>query len=172
MRKMWLGFFTGCSKKVQMANTATDTLTITSRAFEEGGPIPVSYTCDGEEINPPLTVRNIPHGTATLAIITEDPDTSKGTFDHWLVWDIPFMETIEENTNPGISGTNGAGKTGYHGPCPPDGSHRYFFYVYALDVTLSLEAGANKHQLKEAMKNHILAEGTLMGRYEKVKETK
>ena len=150
-------------------DTQNNQLIISSPSFKEGENIPAVYTCDGEGINLPLMIDNIPDGCQTLAIITEDPDTSKGTFDHWVVWNIPKMENIEEGINPGISGINGTGKTGYHGPCPPSGSHRYYFYVYALDVFLDLQAGANKQQLKDTMKPHILAEGTLMGRYQKTK---
>jgi Raf kinase inhibitor-like YbhB/YbcL family protein len=147
-----------------MPTTKHDTLIISSPAFENEGDIPSKYTCDGEEINPPLNVDNIPEGTQTLAIIAEDPDAPKGTFDHWLVWNIPPESIIEENRIPGISGKNGAGKTGYHGPCPPSGSHRYYFYVFALDSSLDLPGGADKKTLKGAIEPHLLAKGTLMGR--------
>jgi Raf kinase inhibitor-like YbhB/YbcL family protein len=150
-----------------MANDEATDLIITSPAFEEGGNIPSKYTCDGEEINPPLNIANIPHGGQMLAVIVEDPDAPNGTFDHWLAWNIPRASTIGENTNPGISGTNSGGKTGYHGPCPPSGSHRYYFHVFALDAILDLGAGENKQRLLEAMQPHILAKGTLMGRYQR-----
>jgi hypothetical protein len=142
-------------------------LKITSNAFRDGGDIPAKYTCDGEDVNPPLMIENIPFGTQTLAIIVEDPDAPKGVFDHWIVWNIPPERIVEENRIPGISGRNGAGKTGYHGPCPPSGTHRYFFYVFALDRSLYLEIGSEKRKLHEAMAGHILAQGTLMGRYTK-----
>ena len=142
-------------------------LIISSSAFEDEGDIPSKYTCEGEEINPPLTVENIPDGTQTLAIIVEDPDAPKGTFDHWLVWNIPPESIIEENRIPGISGKNGAGKTGYHGPCPPSGSHGYYFHVFALDSSLDLEGGTDKKTLQAAMEPHILAKGSLMGKYKK-----
>ena len=151
-----------------MENSETGTLIISSPAFENEGVIPAKYTCDGEEINPPLQVKSIPEGTKTLAIIVEDPDAPKGTFDHWLAWNIPPENAVEEGRPAGISGTNSAGKTGYHGPCPPSGYHRYYFYLFALDSSLNLKAGANKNELKEAMKGHILAGGSLMGRYQKV----
>src|SRR5665647_1795841 len=150
-----------------MENKETNTLIISSPAFESEGIIPSKYTCDGEEINPPLQVDNIPEGTKTLAIIVEDPDAPKGTFDHWLAWNIPPENPIEEDRPAGISGTNGAGETGYHGPCPPSGYHRYYFYLFALDSSLNLKAGAKKDELKEAMKPHILSTGTLMGRYQR-----
>lgn len=103
----------------------------------------------------------------TLALIAEDPDTAKGVFDHWVVWNIERTEAIAEGSNPGISGVNGRGATGYRPPCPPDGRHRYFFYVYALDAHLDLVPGAKKDELKAAMEGHILAQGTLMGHYQK-----
>lgn len=152
-----------------MKHTEHSTLKISSTAFSHQASIPVRYTCEGEGINPPFTIENIPAGTQSLAIIAEDPDTSKGVFDHWVVWNIPVDTHIAENSVPGISGNNSSGKTGYHPPCPPDGSHRYFFYVFALDTELSLAAGAGKKDLQEAMKDHILAAGTIMGRYEKIK---
>lgn len=155
-----------------MANKEPLSLIISSTSFENEGNIPAKYTCEGEDVNPPLKVENIPEGTKTLAIIVEDPDAPKGIFDHWLAWNIPPENIIEENRIPGISGTNGAGKTGYYGPCPPSGSHRYYFYVYALDASLDIVEGANKKTLQDAIKVHILAKGTLMGRYEKSGKSK
>jgi Raf kinase inhibitor-like YbhB/YbcL family protein len=153
-----------------MANNQPGGLLVSSPAFQQDGSIPFKYSCEGEEINPPLNIANIPHGTQTLAIIVEDPDAPKGTFDHWVVYNIPLASHIEENSVPGTSGINGAGMTGYHGPCPPSGSHRYYFYVYALDTELDLKAGSDKKTLQQAMEKHILAKGSLMGRYEKVKQ--
>ena len=153
-----------------MAGTETASLIISSPAFRHEGDIPTKYTCEGEEINPPLQINEIPHGTQTLAIIMEDPDAPKATFDHWLVWNIPVENhLIRENSNPGISGMNSSGKTGYHGPCPPSGSHRYYFYVYALDRHLDIAPGESKHALLQEMEGHILAKGSLMGRYQKTK---
>ena len=149
------------------AATAVAELRITSSAFEEGGYIPAKYTCEGPNINPPLKIEQVPHGAQTLAIIVEDPDAPKGVFDHWLAWNIERTELIGENTRPGVSGRNGFGKTGYFGPCPPSGSHRYFFNVYALDVLIDLEPGAEKNQLVQAMSGHILAQGSMMGYYKK-----
>lgn len=145
--------------------TADNALIITSTAFTHEGDIPVRYTCDGEGINPPLTIAHIPEHAKSLAIIAEDPDAPKGTFDHWVVWNIDPGTTISEDTNPGISGNNGAGKTGYHPPCPPSGIHRYFFYVYALDAALDLPVGADKETVKLTMQPHIIAGGSIMGRY-------
>ncbi|MFL5747873.1 MAG: YbhB/YbcL family Raf kinase inhibitor-like protein [Niastella sp.] len=150
-----------------MATTAIRQLELSSTAFEDDGNIPAKYTCDGEGINPPLTINNIPDDAETLALIVEDPDAPGGVFDHWLMWNIQPEDLIEENTLPGISGTNSAGKTGYHPPCPPKGSHRYYFHVYALDIELDLPPHTFKESLRKAMESHILAEGVIMGRYER-----
>jgi Raf kinase inhibitor-like YbhB/YbcL family protein len=155
-----------------MTNKKPGSLIISSSAFENEGNIPAKYTCEGEEINPPLHVDNIPDGTQTLAIIVEDPDAPKGTFDHWLVWNIPPESIIEENRIPGISGKNSAGKTGYHGPCPPSGYHRYYFHVFALDSSLNLQAGSDKRTLQAAMEPHVLAKGSVMGKYKKTGKVK
>lgn len=146
-----------------------ETLNISSAAFQEAGVIPLKYTCDGQEVNPAIKIDNIPQGTKTLALIVEDPDAPNGTFDHWLVWNIEPTDCIKENTSPGITGRNGAGKTNYHGPCPPSGYHRYFFNVFALDSELDLAQGADKKALQQAMGQHVLAKGTLMGRFQRVR---
>lgn len=148
-----------------MATKEKVQLIVSSPVFDNEGEIPLRYTCDGDNINPPLVIDQIPKDTVSLAIIMEDPDAPNGTFDHWLVWNIPPRPGISENSNPGINGVNGKGKTGYHGPCPPAGRHRYFFYVYALDTALDLSPQTDKHILRELIEPHILAEGTLMGMY-------
>jgi Raf kinase inhibitor-like YbhB/YbcL family protein len=145
--------------------TAANALIVSSTAFADDGQIPSIYTCDGEGINPPLTVENIPGHTKSLVIIAEDPDAPKGIFDHWIVWNISPGTDIDEDTNPGISGNNSAGKTGYHPPCPPTGSHRYYFYIYALDAELDLPVGSDKETLKLAMQPHVIAGGSIMGHY-------
>jgi Raf kinase inhibitor-like YbhB/YbcL family protein len=155
-----------------MASNEPGRLVVSSPAFQDGEAIPAKYTCEGDNINPPLQVDHIPERAKTLALIIEDPDAPKGTFDHWLVWNIFPTAIIEENSNPGISGMNGAGKTGYHGPCPPSGSHRYYFHVYALDTLLDLPAGETKETLQTAMGPHILAKGQLMGRYQRSNKNK
>lgn len=142
-------------------------LTISSAAFSQGGHIPKKYSCEGEDINPPLEISGFPKETKTLAIIVEDPDAPRGIFDHWVAWNIEPNEAITENANVGSSGRNSFGKTGYGGPCPPSGSHRYYFKVYALDTRLDLAADSGKKQLQEAMEGHILASGELMGHYKK-----
>ncbi len=150
-----------------MATTADITLNVISVAFSQGGHIPKKYSCEGEDINPPLKISGLPEETKTLAIIVEDPDAKHGTFDHWLVWNISPNEPIAENSVPGISGRNSFGKTGYGGPCPPSGSHRYFFKVYALDSRLDILSGSDKKTLQEAMQEHIIGYGELMARYSK-----
>ena len=142
-----------------------------STVFSHNGHIPPKYTCEGENINPPLKVENVPEGAKTLALIVEDPDAPRGVFDHWIVWNISSNEAIGEGSSPGINGTNSFGKTGYGGPCPPSGVHRYFFRIFALDDKVDLLAGAKKEELLDAMKEHIIASAELMGVYQKHKQT-
>ena len=143
----------------------TKALTITSTAFKAEGAIPVKYTCDGESVSPPLHVDGIPQGAISLAIIAEDPDAPKGTFHHWLVWNADPVAGIAEGGRPGISGRNGKGETGYTGPCPPTGSHRYYLYVFALDTDIDLPEGVTKDDLDADIEGHLLAKGSLMERY-------
>lgn len=147
--------------------TTISHFSISSPAFEHEGKIPAKYTCDGEKINPPVRIEYIPEGTQSLVIIVDDPDAPKGTFDHWIVWNIDPVSFIEENSNPGLSGLNSAGKTGYHPPCPPSGSHRYYFRVYALHIWIDLDSNADRRKLEHAMEGHIVEEAVLMGRYER-----
>jgi hypothetical protein len=141
-------------------------LPIKSPAFEFGKPIPKKYSCDGQDINPPLTIEGISKEAKTLVLIVDDPDAPSGTFDHWIVWNIPASTSkIDENTVPGKEGMNSARKPGYMGPCPPSGTHRYFFKVYALDTELSLGIASKKKDVEKAMQCHILAKGELMGLY-------
>lgn len=150
-----------------MANN--NQLKLISTVFSHNGHIPPLYTCEGKNINPPLKVENIPEATRTLAIIVEDPDAPGGIFDHWVVWNISPNEAIAEGSNVGINGTNSFGKTGYGGPCPPSGEHRYFFRVFALDAELGLLPGSGKKELNDAMRGHVLASAELMGMYQKHK---
>jgi len=150
--------------------TATETgLKLLSSAFKDGGDIPRKYTCEGEQVNPSLEIQGVPRQTQTLALIVEDPDTGHGVFDHWLVWNIRPNEPIRENDVPGVYGRNGFGRNGYGAPCPPQGKHRYFFHIYALDAELNLPPGSTKKELQSAMQGHILATADLMGQYEKGK---
>jgi len=146
---------------------------LTSPAFKEGEMIPKKYTCDGADVSPPLRWTSMPPGTQSLALICDDPDAPMGTWVHWVYYDIPggtegMPEKVDPQENPasgGIQGTNDFRRIGYGGPCPPGGTHRYFFKLYALDRMLKLAPGATKQQLLKAMENHILGEARLMGKY-------
>jgi Raf kinase inhibitor-like YbhB/YbcL family protein len=141
-------------------------LVMKSSAFGNNQKIPAVYTCDGNDINPPLTIEGTPKEAKTLALIMDDPDAPRGTFDHWVVWNIPASaSTIEEHSVPGTEGLNSGRKVGYYGPCPPSGTHRYFFKVYALDAQLNLKANSNKSDVEKAMDGHVLAKGELIGLY-------
>jgi Raf kinase inhibitor-like YbhB/YbcL family protein len=141
-------------------------LIVKSSVFEFNKPIPKKYTCDGNGINPPLTIEGTPKEAKTLVLIIDDPDAPRGTFDHWVVWNIPASTNkIGENTVPGKEGINGAGQPSYMGPCPPGGTHRYFFKVYALDMELNLGINSRKKDIEKAMQSHIIAKGELIGLY-------
>ena len=133
--------------------------------FESNQLIPAKYTCDGDNVNPPLTIEGVPEGTKSLVLIVDDPDAPAGTFDHWVVWNIPPTSKIEENTVPGAEGLSSYRKHAYGGPCPPYGTHRYFFKVYALDTKLDLSANSAKKDVEKAVGSHVLAEGELVGLY-------
>ena len=154
--------FLDYSKKVKLMKT----LLVKSPVFENNKLIPVKYTCDGANVNPPLTIERVPEETKTLVLIVDDPDCPTGTFDHWIVWNIPPTTCkIEENTVPGTEGTSSYRKNAYSGPCPPYGTHRYFFKVYALNTQLDLESHSMKKDVEKAMEGHTLAEGELVGLY-------
>ena len=143
---------------------------ITSTAFQNNGNIPRQYTCDGKDINPPLMIANCPQGTQSLALICDDPDAPVGTWVHWVIWNIdPNVKEIKENAVPAgaVQGMNDFRKHAYGGPCPPSGTHRYYFKVYALDTTFGISANASKADLEKAMKGHILAQGELIGMYKR-----
>lgn len=144
------------------------TLNVTSEGFLHRTYIPIKFTCDGECVNPPLTIKNIPPETKSLVLIMDDPDAPGGTWAHWLVWNIPPVERIKENSVPGVQGMNDFRKLHYGGPCPPSGTHQYFIKVYALDAMLDLAAGANKAELEKVMAPHIVAFGELIGLYKRV----
>jgi len=141
---------------------------ITTTVFQEGGNIPSKFTCDGADANPPLRFEGVPAEAKSLALIVDDPDAPGGLFTHWLVWNIdPKTTAVEENGAPSnsVQGKNDFGKSGYGGPCPPSGTHRYFFKIFALDRQLDLAAGSKRAQLDAQMRGHIIAQGELMGRY-------
>jgi hypothetical protein len=142
---------------------------ITSSAFRDGQAIPAKYTCDGQDTIPPLKFEAVPERAASLALIMDDPDAPKGTWDHWVVWNIPpkTTEVAEGKAPQGVVGKNSWGKTAWGGPCPPDRQHRYFFKLYALDTQLNLSGGAGKADVEKAMKGHVLADAQLMGVYDR-----
>ena len=140
-----------------------------SLEFENNEFIPEKFSCDGEDINPGLIIEDIPEGTKRLALIVDDPDAPMGTWVHWVVFNIHVTDVIEENTVPGTQGTNDFRKLEYGGPCPPSGTHRYFFKLYAIDEKLHIEEGCKKKELEEAMEGHILATAELIGLYQREK---
>jgi len=155
---------TGPAEELQ-EDPEIDSMIVSSSAFEDGGQIPVRYTCDGENINPPIEFENFPEGTKGLVLILDDPDAPSGSFTHWLVWDIPPGSRIDENTVPGTVGKNTFGQAAYAGPCPSLGTHRYHFKVFALDIELNLQGGSGIGQVEGSMQGHILAQGQLTGKY-------
>jgi Raf kinase inhibitor-like YbhB/YbcL family protein len=148
-------------------------LRIYSSAFEDGGMIPSKYTCDGADISPPLAWSGLPEGTKSIAIINDDPDAPMGTWVHWVIYNIPptaqglgeDIKRVEKLPDGTLQGKNSWGRIGYGGPCPPGGTHRYFFKIYALDKMLNLKPGATKEELLTAMKGHILAQAQFYGKY-------
>jgi hypothetical protein len=146
---------------------------LTSEAFDPEGPIPPKYTCDGEDLSPPLSWGEPPTGTQSFALAMDDPDAPVGTWDHWVLYNIPAeTRNLPEGVPPEATlsdgsrhGENSWGRLDYGGPCPPGGTHRYFFRLYALDTILDLEPGASKEELLATMQGHILAHAELMGRY-------
>ena len=144
---------------------------ITSSAFQQGGNIPSKFTCDGANTSPSLQISDVPSEAKGLVLIVDDPDAPSGLFTHWTAWNIsPQTSTVAEGSTPkGVHGTNDFGKSGYGGPCPPSGMHRYYFKIFALDRELDLPAGAKRGQLDAAMKGHVVAQGELMGRYARKK---
>ena len=156
-----------------------DKVMLNSSAFEPNGPIPAKYTCEGEDVSPALTWSGVPSGTKSLALIVDDPDAPdpaapKMTWVHWVLYDVPpsaqgLPEAVRANSLPRGTreGLNDWKRTGYRGPCPPIGRHRYFFKLYALDTDLGDLGEPTKAQLEEAMEGHILGEAQLVGRYQK-----
>ncbi len=144
---------------------------ITSSAFQEGGNIPSKFTCDGSDTSPPLQITGVPAEAKSLVLIADDPDAPSGLFTHWLIWNIPPQtNSIAEGGAPkGVQGTNDFGKSGYRGPCPPPGTHRYSFKIFALDRELELRSSAKRSQVDATMKGHVIAQGELVGRYAKRK---
>jgi Raf kinase inhibitor-like YbhB/YbcL family protein len=149
---------------------AMEALKITCPAFQNNGNIPSKYTCDGSDISPALVIENCPAGSKTLALICDDPDAPMGTWVHWVFWNVPpNTKEIKENNVPqgAVEGMNDFKKHSYGGPCPPSGTHHYFFKVYALDIVLNISPNSTKADLEKGMKGHILAQGQLIGLYKR-----
>ncbi len=181
----------GCQRKdpLPAEDPARQTIQLRSPAFAEGGMIPKAFACDGADRSPPLEWSGVPVKAQSLVLICDDPDAPMGTWSHWVVFNLaPGVRALnegippEETIAPAVfetpesaagklpgarQGTNDFGKIGYGGPCPPGGTHRYFFRLYALDIQLELGTSANRSQVLNAIKGHILAEGRLMGKYKR-----
>jgi len=172
----------GCANRTQPATQPSETnsakpekaeIKLTSAAFKDGESIPRAYTCDGVNISPPLEWSGVPKTAKTLAIVCEDPDAPAGTWVHWVLYNLPAdniglvenLPATETLKAGGFQGKNDFGKIGYGGPCPPSGTHRYFFKIYALDSELPLKGGATKAELLKALEGHIVLEGQLIGTY-------
>ena len=142
---------------------------LNSTVFENGGDIPSKYTCQGDDISPELIISDVSEKAVSLILIMDDPDAPKGTWDHWVVFNIaPNITKISEDQEPsGVACNNSWGNTGYGGPCPPSGTHRYFFKLYALDIELDLPQGSSKSEVESAMEGHVLENVELVGKYQK-----
>jgi len=170
-------FFSPACNEAQLPEKEADIMemTVESTAFGEGEFIPSKYTCDGENVSPPLSWSEPPESTRSLVLISDDPDAPMGTWVHWVVYNIPpdvrgFPERMPSSPvlpDGTLQGKTDFGTTGYGGPCPPSGIHRYFFKVYALDTVLDLKEGATKKQVVRAMEGHVIAQGRLMGKYKR-----
>ena len=144
-------------------HTEGATMKLTSTAFADGSSIPKKYTCDGEDVAPPLAFEGVPANAKSLALVLDDPDAPAGVWDHWVVWNIP----AGGGPSQGVTGRNSWGRSAWGGPCPPRGEHRYVFHLYALDSTMSLPSTAGSRELRAAMNGHVVAEATLTGRYKR-----
>jgi Raf kinase inhibitor-like YbhB/YbcL family protein len=178
----------GCQRSdpLPAEDPARRTIALRSPAFDEGGAIPKAFTCDGSDRSPPLEWSGVPESARSLVLICDDPDAPLGTWSHWVVFNlapqvsglkegVPAEETIaaavpqggDDKLPQARQGTNDFGKVGYGGPCPPGGTHRYYFRLYALDIQLDLGSSATRSQVLRAIEGHILAEGRLMGKYKR-----
>jgi len=163
---------TSSQKKDESRNAK---MKVTSTAFKEGGLIPSKFTCDGDNLSHELSWSGAPDNTKSFAIVCDDPDAPSGDWVHWVIYNIPpDVREFPENTprdktldNGAKQGKNDFGKTGYDGPCPQGGTHRYYFKVYALDIMPDSDPGLTRDELKQVMQNHILDQMTLLGKYHK-----
>jgi Raf kinase inhibitor-like YbhB/YbcL family protein len=173
----WFGLVAAsCADDNKTAKEPAMNIPVTSTAFAESRPVPDKYTCTGRNVSPPLQWNNAPPGVKSFALIADDPDAPVGTWVHWVLYNLPPVTmSLAENLPPtpelpdgSRQGVNDFGQPGYGGPCPPAGKpHRYFFKIYALDTVLSLKSGATKKELLKAMDGHVLAQGQLMGTYQR-----
>jgi Raf kinase inhibitor-like YbhB/YbcL family protein len=167
--------FAGCGSsppESEMAGVGPMSIQLLSAGFSEGGAIPKKFTCDGEDLSPHLSWTMVPDGSQSLVIIMDDPDAPRGTWVHWVLYGLSsdLTELPEGVQGIGVDGVNSSSQPGYGGPCPPPGTtHRYFFKLYTLDKALDLNPGATKEEVEKAMAGHILAQGQLMGTYERQK---
>ncbi len=168
-----LALVSGCVEQDSGLEGGDVSISIVSSAFQHDGAIPLRYTCDGDNVSPPLSWGEVPGNTKSLALICEDPDSPR-KFVHWLLYNIPPDVTVLQEGIPmgelveghAMQGRNDFGDIGYGGPCPPEGStHHYHFTLYALDTMLDLDAGATKHELENAIGGHVLGHGRLTGTY-------
>jgi Raf kinase inhibitor-like YbhB/YbcL family protein len=144
-----------------------EAMKLTSPEFENNQMMPARFTCEGQDVSPELVIEGIPAGARSLTLIMDDPDAPMGTWVHWVLYNIPVTGSIKENSAPGEAGMTDSGKAKYHGPCPPSGTHRYFFKIYALDAKLGLASEPSKEDVEAAMKGHILAQAELVGLYKR-----
>ena len=166
MKPIWfaLAIFLG----VAFNMNADSSISIISPAFQAGGDIPAKFTCNGTNVSPELQISGVSNDAKSLVLIVDDPDAPRGLFTHWIVWNIdPKTTRVAENSASAgaVQGTNDFGKRNYGGPCPPSGTHRYFFKIFALDAKLELKPSARRAELDAAMRGHVLAQGELMARY-------
>lgn len=152
------------------ATTTPHTMIIRSPAFNHEERIPSKYTCDSEDVSPPIAIDSIPEGTMSLTLIMDDPDAPHDTWDHWILFNLPATTTRigEGAATVGVPGSNSWGRATYGGPCPSSGEHRYLIKVYALDILLPIERGARKDEVLTAMQGHVIESTTLMGRYQHI----
>lgn len=167
---LWGAVLLLASNGMSMELTKMEGFRISSAAFGENGHIPGKYTCDGKNINPPLSFEDVPSTAKSLTLIVDDPDAPAGTWVHWVLWNIPpETKEVRENSVPAKAqqGLNDFRRHNYGGPCPPGGTHRYFFKLYALDTVLSLGGDSTKADLEKAMKGHVIAHCQTIGLYQR-----
>jgi hypothetical protein len=173
-RVIYIGLFVSVfifSYAISQSGTEKDEFRISGSVFKNGGEIPKKYTCDGENVNPPLQFENVPAKAKSLALVFDDMDAPRGSYVHWILWNIhPNTKEIKENSVPegAVEGMNDFKRHHYGGPCPPRRAHKYVFKIYALDSPLHLNPNSTKTDLEKTMEGHVLAQTQLMGVYKRV----